>query len=48
MRLLVSIMLFFLVTGINTDSFAQNFDQSQYKALEYRLLGLLEAEEVPL
>ena len=39
MRLLVSIMLFFLVTGINTDSFAQNFDQSQYKALEYRLLG---------
>lgn len=39
MRLLVSLILFFLVTGINTDSFAQNFDQAQYKALEYRLLG---------
>ena len=39
MRLFVSLMVLFLLTGINTESLAQNFDESQYNALEYRLLG---------
>ncbi|WP_395437594.1 WD40/YVTN/BNR-like repeat-containing protein [Gaetbulibacter aquiaggeris] len=32
-------MVLFLLTGINTESIAQNFDEAQYNALEYRLLG---------
>ncbi|MFH6767434.1 glycosyl hydrolase [Gaetbulibacter aquiaggeris] len=39
MRLFVSLMVLFLLTGINTESIAQNFDEAQYNALEYRLLG---------
>jgi len=39
MRLFVSLMVLFLLIGINTKSLAQNFDETQYNALEYRLLG---------
>ena len=39
MRLFISLMVLFLLTGINTESLAQNFDETQYNALEYRLLG---------
>ncbi len=39
MRIFVYLMLLFLITGLNTESLAQNFDKTQYNALEYRLLG---------
>ncbi|MEZ4792250.1 MAG: glycosyl hydrolase [Gelidibacter sp.] len=39
MRLSFSLLIFLLFIGIHSDITAQNFDESQYNALEYRLLG---------